>query len=174
MRADASAESVERLLHALGRSGHAGDRVYLAGGASAVTIGWRATTRDVDLRLESDKPDALLRAISALKDELDTNIELASPLDFLPEPAGWRDRSPYVGRYGAIDVFHTDFTLQALAKLERGLDRDLADIDAMLERDLTTTHAISDLFDLIRPELFRFPAVDVPELEARVRQRTGS
>jgi hypothetical protein len=170
MRADSNAESVERLLRALGARGHAGDRVYLAGGASAVTIGWRAYTKDVDMRLESDAPDSLLHAISTLKNELDVNIELAGPVDFLPEPKGWRDRSPYIGRYGTVDVFHTDFTLQALAKLERGLDRDLIDIDAMLERDLTTVDHIRELFLELEPQLFRFPAVDAGTLADRVHK----
>jgi hypothetical protein len=30
-----------------------------------------------------------LRAIAILKDQLDVNVELASPLDFLPVPPGW-------------------------------------------------------------------------------------
>ena len=54
---------------------------------------------------------------------MDVNVELAGPLDFLPEPAGWRDRSAYLGRYGAIDVFQTDFALQALAKRPAGVLR---------------------------------------------------
>ncbi|HUZ70281.1 MAG TPA: hypothetical protein VMU65_11260 [Candidatus Saccharimonadales bacterium] len=168
MRADSNADSVERFLRALGAYGRAGDRVYLAGGATAVTVGWRSYTQDVDVRLESDAPDDLLRGISELKERLDVNVELAGPLDFLPEPAGWRDRSPYLGRYGAIDVFQTDFALQALAKLERGLDRDLADVEAMLERGLTTPDAVKALFVEIQPELFRFPAVDGDSLATRV------
>jgi len=168
MRADSTADSVERFLRALGAHGRVGDRVYLAGGATAVTVGWRSYTQDVDVRLESDAPDELLRAISALKEKLDVNVELAGPLDFLPEPDGWRERSAYLGRYGAIDVFQTDFALQALAKLERGLDRDLADVDAMLERGLTTGDAIEALFLEIEAELFRFPAVDRDSLASRV------
>jgi hypothetical protein len=174
MRDDANAERVATFLHALGRVGAPGDRAYLAGGASAVTVGWRASTKDVDLRIEAQHSDALLREIAELKERLDVNVELAGPLDFLPEPAGWRDRSVYLGRFGAIDVFHTDFALQALAKLQRGLDRDLSDVDAMLSRELTTRQAIRETFQQIEPELYRFPAIDAPAFHAAVEAATGA
>ena len=122
------------LLLELGRATK-GARLYLAGGASAVLMGWRERTVDVDIRLDGDE-DRLLRAISALKDRLDINVELAGPLDFLPEPEGWRERSPSVGRFGGLEVFHTDFALQALSKIERGSPQDLDDVRAMLDRGL--------------------------------------
>jgi hypothetical protein len=170
MRGDADSERIERLLRALGRHGSSGDRLYLSGGSTAVALGWRAFTQDVDLRIESADDTPLLRAIAELKERLDVNVELAGPLDFLPEPPGWRERSPYVGRYGAVDVYHTDLTLQALAKLERGLERDLDDLRAMLERGLTRPEAIADTFEAISPELYRFPAVDEDELRGIVEQ----
>ncbi|MDE3129553.1 MAG: hypothetical protein KGL16_00215 [Acidobacteriota bacterium] len=168
MRADADRARIERLLTELGKHGSSGDRIYLSGGTSAVEHGWRDFTQDVDLRLEADNADPLLRAIAELKERLDVNVELASPLDFLPAPPGWRERSPFLGRYGAVDVFHTDFALQALAKLERGLERDLADVAAMLDLELTGPDAIRETLTAIEPELYRFPAVDAPEFRSAV------
>ena len=98
----------------------------------------------------------------------DINVELAGPLDFLPEPDGWRERSPSVGRFGGLEVFHTDFALQALSKIERGSPQDLDDVRAMLDRGLTDAHAIRRTFETIRPELYRFPAVDADRLAAQV------
>jgi len=170
MRKDADRARIERLLAALGRRGRSGDRLYLSGGTSAVLLGWRRFTQDVDLRIESDDDAPLLRAIAELKERLDVNVELAGPLDFLPAPPGWRERSPYVGRWGVVDVYHIDFTLQALAKLERGLERDLGDVRAMLDRRLTSVAAITEAFEAIAPELYRFPAVDADELRAVVQQ----
>ena len=92
------------------------------------------------------------------------NVELAGPLDFLPAPAGWAERSPFIARYGAVDVYHVDFSLQAVAKLERGLDRDLRDAEAMVARGLTTVGEILKTYEAIEPELFRFPAIDAAEL----------
>ena len=153
MRAEATAERTLALLPELGRA-TSGARLYLTGGASAVLIGWRERTVDVDIRLDGDE-DRLLRAISALKDRLDINIELAGPLDFLPEPEGWRERSPSVGRFGRLEVFHTDFALQALSKIERGFPQDLDDVRAMLDRGLTDAHAIRRTF---RPSARGFSA----------------
>jgi len=52
-------------------------------------IGWRAFTQDVGLRIEAGQDEALLRTIARLKERLDVNVELASPLDFMPAPAVW-------------------------------------------------------------------------------------
>ena len=45
-------------------------RLYLTGGATAVMEGWRASTIDVELRLEPESDD-LLRRLAALKNQLD-------------------------------------------------------------------------------------------------------
>ncbi len=176
MRADADRARITRLLDELGKHSSSGDRVYLAGGTSAVLVGWREFTQDVDLRIESANDEPLLRAISELKERLDVNVELASPLDFLPAPPGWQERSPFERRHGALDAYHLDFSLQALAKLERGFERDLADIDAMIERRLTSPAAIRATFTAVAEALYRFPAVDQRELQAAVQAlgRTGA
>lgn len=169
MRADADKARIDRLLTELGRHGRSGDRIYVAGGTSAVEAGWREFTQDVDLRIESEDDEPLLRAITAAKESLDVNVELASPLDFLPAPPGWMDRSPFIARYGLVDVYHVDFALQALAKLERGLDRDIGDVQAIVAHGLTTPAAIGETFESIEPELYRFPAIDADELRLVVR-----
>src|SRR3954452_17641431 len=162
MRSEATPDPPLPPLTELGRA-TSGARLYLTGGASAVLVGWRERTVDVDVRLDGDE-DRLLRAISALKDRLDINIELAGPLAFLPEPGGWRERSPSVGRFGGLEVFHTDFALQALSKIERGSPQDLDAVRAMLHRSLTDEHAIRRTFETIRPGLYRFPAIDADRL----------
>jgi hypothetical protein len=167
MRDDATDERITSLLAELGRYAQVGDRLYLTGGATAVLVGWRRSTRAVDIRLEGGE-DALLRAIAELKDRLSINIELASPLDFLPEVAGWRDRCPYVGRFGALEVFDMMYELQALSKLQRAFDQDLEDVREMLARQLTSKTAILAVFEHMRSELFRFPAVDEPRLAKAV------
>jgi hypothetical protein len=57
------------LLGALDEAAEQPGRCYLTGGATAVLLGWRATTVDVDLRLVPDQ-DTVLRAVPRLKDEL--------------------------------------------------------------------------------------------------------
>jgi hypothetical protein len=67
-----------------------------------------------------------------LKNRLDLNIELASPEDFIPASAGWRERSQHIASISQLDFFHYDFAMQVLAKLERGHDHDLEDVSSFL------------------------------------------
>jgi hypothetical protein len=104
--------------------------------------------------------DELLRAIRALKRDLDINVELASPDLFIPVRDGWEERSPHVGSFGALHVRHFDLVAQALAKLERGHRQDVADVAAMLDRRLVTRSQLLDELARIEPSLHRYPAVD--------------
>lgn len=159
MRDAADAERIRRLAQELGRAVPAGTRMYLTGGATAVLEGWRQSTVDVDVRFEPDA-DAALRRLAALKEELSVNVELASPLDFLPPLAGWRDRSRFRFREGNLEVFDFDPYSQALSKLQRGFELDLKDVNAMVESGLVEPARLLELFDGVEPELYRFPAVD--------------
>lgn len=169
MRKPLDAGRLRRFLTALGAAGSRPATAYLVGGASAVLEGWRSTTIDVDLYLEPEVDD-LMRAIPKLKEDLELNVEFASPLEFLPELPGWRDRSRFVSQEGSLTVRDFDFYSQALAKLERGFDADLADVRAMVKRELITVAELDRLLDAISGDLFRFPAVDEASLRAAVRQ----
>jgi hypothetical protein len=132
-------------------------------------MGWRATTRDVDLRVEPESATGPLGDVIAdLKGELDISVEFASPPDFIPELPGWRDRSPFVERVGSITFRHFDFYSQALAKTRRGIDADAADVAAMLDADLIERDTAWSLFEAIVPEMRRYPAIDEPSFRARM------
>jgi hypothetical protein len=73
--------------------------------------------------------DAMLRAIPSLKERLNVNVELASPDQFIPVPAGWEEWSPVITRIGRVTVHH---------------------------------------YDLVEPELYRFPAIDPPSFRRAV------
>jgi hypothetical protein len=167
MRADADAERVQALARELARVARSDTTIYLTGGATAVMEGWRRSTVDVDLRLEPDS-DELLQRIAKVKDDLDINVELASPPDFIPELPGWRDRSPFVLREGRITVRHFDPYSQALSKIERGFDLDRTDVEAMIERGLIDPKRLRELFDEIEPLLFRYPAIDAAGFRAKL------
>ncbi len=160
------------LMRRLGGAARSPGRIYLVGGASAVLVGWRETTIDVDLKLDPE-PEGVFAAIAGAKEALRVNVELAAPDDFLPALPGWRDRSPFVARHGVVDFFHYDFHAQALAKIERAHAQDLADVEAMLERGLVTAPRLLDLFRRIEPELERYPAVEPRCLRLRVLRYAG-
>jgi hypothetical protein len=162
----ADAERIQRLMGALGRAADEDGDAYFTGGATAVLVGWRESTIDVDLLFVPEQ-DVLLRALPALKNELRINVELASPLDFVPVPAGWEDRSIFAAREGRLTFRHFDPYGQALAKLERAHTQDLEDVEAMLERGLVDAErALSHLHE-IDSQLYRYPAVDAPSFKAR-------
>src|SRR3990170_3622189 len=135
MREVADTERIERFMRALGRAADADCACYFTGGATAVLLGWRGSTIDVDIRLVPES-DTLLRAIQRIKEELQINVELASPDDFIPVPAGWEGRSVFVTREGRVSFYHFDPYSQALGKLERAHDQDLGDVRAVVERRL--------------------------------------
>jgi Nucleotidyltransferase of unknown function (DUF6036) len=169
VRALADRERIERLMEAFGRAARRDVRVYLVGGATAVLLGWRPTTIDVDL-VTRPEDDALLRAIPGLKEELQINVELASPLDFIPVPEGWEDRGLFVKQSGRVGFFHFDLYAQALAKVERGHQQDQADVQEMLARGLIDRDRALEYFARMEPELYRFPAVDPPSFRRAVEQ----
>ncbi len=172
MRALADRERIQRLLEALGRAAKSEVRIHLAGGATAVLLGWRGTTIDVDFVMRPED-DAVLRAIPALKEELQINVELASPADFIPLPPGWEDRGTFIARIGKVTFFHFDLYAQALAKVERGHRQDLADVHEMLARGLVDRQEALEYFARIEPELYRFPALDPPSFRRAVEEAFG-
>jgi hypothetical protein len=165
----ADAPRIRRLATELGRLAAPGTRLYLTGGATAVLEGWRQSTVDVDIRVEPDSDD-LMRALSGLKERLDINVELASPIDFLPELPGWRDRSRFRFREGALDVYDFDLYSQALAKIERGFDLDLSDARAMIENGLVDPDRLRELLAQIEGQLYRFPAIDAAGFKEKVER----
>jgi hypothetical protein len=159
MRRLADAERIREFMRALGRAAEARGQVFLAGGATAVLLGWRQTTVDVDLKFVPDQ-DSLLRAIPALKESLELNVELAAPDDFIPVPPSWIDRSLFVAQEGPLTFRHFDLRAQALAKIERGHAQDLADVREMLARRLLTRDQLIEDFQTIESQLYRYPAID--------------
>jgi len=157
----------------LGRSVDVDGRVYLTGGATAVLNGWRESTIDVDIKLIPDR-DEILREIPRLKQELDLNIELAAPSDFIPVPRGWEERSPLIRTEGRLSFHHFDPVAQALSKAERGHQQDIRDVREMIESGLVNPAEAMVQFEAIEPELYRFPAIDPASFRGAVHELFGA
>jgi len=167
MRQAVDVSSLNAFMRELATRSRAEGRVYLTGGATAVLRNWREKTVDVDITIIPDS-HAVLTAIRDLKDELNINVELASPADFIPELPGWQERSRFIVREGKLDFFHYDFYAQCLAKIERGHRKDLADVRSMLAEGLVEKQRLMELFIQIEPELLRYPAIDPADFRRRV------
>jgi uncharacterized nucleotidyltransferase DUF6036 len=159
MRRLADADRIRALMRGLCRAATEPGQVFIAGGATAVLLGWRETTVDVDLKLVPDS-DTVLRAIPALKESLEVNVELATPDDFIPVPPQWNERSPFIVQEGPLTFRHFDLASQALAKIERGHAQDMKDVAEMLARGLVSPARLRADFEVITPLLYRYPALD--------------
>jgi hypothetical protein len=76
-------------MRAVGQEAERDCRLYFTGGATAVLLGWRASTSDADIRVVPES-EGIYRALPGLKESLELNVEPAAI-----EPALYR--------YPAID-----------------------------------------------------------------------
>ena len=159
MREPLTAENLQIFMKALASEARTPSRIYLVGGASAVILGWRSSTIDVDLKIIPES-DEILRSLPRLKEQLRINIELASPGDFIPELPGWQERSRFIQQEGKLSFYHYDFYAQALAKIERGHDIDLSDAKHFVERGLVEPTRLLELFAAIEDQIFRYPELN--------------
>ena len=159
-------------MQALGAGVRHSTRIYFTGGVSAVLMGWRRTTIDVDIEIVPDSEE-VLRLLPRLKDDLKVNIELASPAQFLPPLPGWEDRSIFIAHEGSVQFHHYDFYAQALAKIERGHARDQDDVQSMLHHGLVEPGRLRELHAAIVSDLYRYPAVDPASLARQLEQALG-
>ena len=154
-RSPVDRQRIAGFLNQLGRQCRCAGRLYLVGGSSVVFENLRKLTLDIDLTFEVDpgSENRLVQAIRELKEELDVNVEQVSPGDFIPLPAGYRDRSEFVGRFGELDVFHFDLYSTALSKIERGSEQDFADVQMLLNANKIEWARLQGFFDEILPRM---------------------
>ncbi len=121
-----------------------------------IYLEFRQETEDIDYtaRLEGDMGD-FVSAVRGIIRDLDLSVEPAGPGDFIPLPRGWEDRSQFVGRFGSLDVFTFDPLSTALAKIERGSDRDIRDALALIRTRRVSVSQLKAGFEEILPRLER-------------------
>jgi hypothetical protein len=169
VREETDKVKIEGFMAAVGRRVVGKGSIYLAGGATAVLHGWRPMTIDVDLKPDPE-PRGFFEALAALKNELDINVELACPDQFIPAIPGWRERSIFIGKYGLVDFFHYDPYGQVLSKLHRGHERDLHDVRSMIKDGMIQIGHVRGFFAQIEPQLIRYPAIDPASFRAVVQK----
>jgi len=170
MRRLADRSLIQRFINSLAVRAKREARLYFTGGATAVLLGWRGSTIDVDILLVPED-DALLRALPELKEQLQINVELACPAHFIPELPGWEARSRFITHEGQLSFFHYDLYAQALAKIERGHALDVSDVQEMFRRGLIEPAQLRRFFEEISPQLYRYPAID-PKTFREVVEKT--
>ncbi len=168
MRQNTTRELIECFMRELGSVVRSDGCVYFTGGVSAVLLGWREMTLDVDVKADPE-PLGFFEGLPKLKEQLDINIELASPDLFVPPLPGWRERSLFIATHGRLAFYHYDFYGQALAKIERAHPRDRLDVRSMIEAGLVQPDRLAALVAEVQGEMLRYPAIDAAALTESVR-----
>jgi hypothetical protein len=142
-------------------------RVYLVGGGTAVHLGWRPSSIDVDLFSDQE---VLFRNIQEIKDRLNINIEFARPEDFVPPLAGSSDRHVFIETIGSISFYHYDPCAQLLSKIVRGFQRDLDDAREFLRRGMVDRAKFRELVRSIPDAAYvKYPSLSRREVEKAVQ-----
>jgi hypothetical protein len=168
MRRKVTVATLQRFMQELARESKSPGKVYFTGGATALLLGFRDQTIDIDLKLDPE-PGGAFEAIAALKDRLELNVELASPDDFIPRTDDWRERSRRIAEIGPVEYLHYDFTLQALAKIERGHAQDLEDVASLVRGGYVNAQELRACFARIEPQLLRYPALDPEQFRRKLK-----
>jgi hypothetical protein len=79
-----------------------------------------------------------------------------------------------VGGATAVLVGWRDSTIETLAKLERGHQKDMEDVRAMRAEGLVETPRLLQFFAQIEPSLYRFPSIDPRAFRRSVEVFAGS
>ena len=172
MRLSVDIERLTAFMHALGKAVKGPGRVYIVGGSTALLLGIRSQTIDIDIKPDPE-PGGLFEAIADLKERLSINVELASPDHFIPAIPGWEERSEFILRSGSVDFYHYDFYGQALGKVLRGHRTDLSDAEALVRLGKVDPAKLLFHFEEIRHEIIRYPAVNVGDFAAKVLAFVG-
>lgn len=168
MRKDVTRERLlllmKELAHGAPRRGSY--RVHLVGGGTAVYLGWRDSSIDVDLF--SDRED-VFRDIQAIKERLNMNIEFARPEDFVPPLKGTADRHVFIDKVGSVAFYHYDPYAQLLSKVIRGFQRDLDDAHRFVSSGMVESTKFRSLVEAIPDSAYaRYPSLSRTGVEKAV------
>jgi hypothetical protein len=162
MRPAVDKAAIESFLQQLGRTFLKPARVYLVGGAALVHLGARpGFTHEIKIHLDGVTEGELIVAIQRLIQQMQVNVEFASPADFMPLPSQWEMHARFIGRYGKIDVFYFDFYSIALSKIERGNNRDITDVKLLVKQGIITLNELDVAYQEVLAQLGkgRYPRI---------------
>src|SRR5947209_4440956 len=177
MRHNVTKADIEKFLNGLGKTFRKPGRLYLTRGAALVHLGLRSgSTMDIDVTIETTNEDEMVTAIRRLVEQMQINVEFASPRDFIPLPAQSMSQAKYVGRYGSVDVFYFDFYSLALSKISRGNERDLIDVQLLFQKKLITLEELDAAYNEVLPRMGKRPYINLnpqrfTERYALIRQK---
>jgi hypothetical protein len=156
------------LMHELARAGprRGAHQVYLVGGGTAVYMGWRPSSIDVDLHSDQE---VVFRDIQQIKERLNINIEFARPENFVPALRGSADRHVFIDTMGKITFYHYDPYAQLFSKVVRGFERDLDDAAQFVRSGMVEPERFRSLVSAVPDSAYaRYPSINRDGVEQAV------
>ncbi len=143
---------------------------YLTGGSTAILFGFREGTIDIDIAGDMDE---LFSHIPKLKEQLQINVEMAKPTDFVPSLPEEKKRHILIGNFGKATFMHFDPYSQAFSKIVRGHTTDIADVKALFHQGLVDAEKLNALVkNLPDREFMKYPRLNRPAVEMAVESFT--
>ncbi len=167
MRSPVDKNKLFSFFQEIGNRSEGPGRIYIVGGSTALLLGVRDQTVDIDIKLDPE-PKGIFASISSLKESLSISVELASPDQFVPALPNWKERSEFIAKFGQVEFFHYDFYGQAFAKIVRGHTVDLSDVRALISLGKVESSFLRKLIQSVMPELERYPALNGLEIQKRM------
>ena len=121
-------ETIQTFMKFIGKVLKKNATFYLTGGSTAILFGFREGTIDIDIAGDMDE---LFLHIPQLKEQLQINVEMAKPTDFIPSLPGEKTRHRLIGYFGKATFMHFDPYSQAFSKIVRGHETDIMDVKAL-------------------------------------------
>ena len=168
MRKDATKERIIAFMKELARRApRTGSyKVYLVGGGTAVYMGWRPSSIDVDV---FSPRDVVFKDVQQIKEDLDINIEFARPEHFVPPLKGSTERHVFINSIGIVSFYHYDPYAQVLSKVVRGFDRDLDDARHFVQSGMVDPARLRSLTAAIPDSAFaKYPTLSRVAIERAV------
>jgi hypothetical protein len=168
MREEITKQSLVSLMKELARGAprRGTYRVYFVGGGTAVYLGWRLSSIDVDLCADQE---VVFRNIQEIKERLNINIEFARPEDFVPPLKRTADRHVFIDTIGVITFYHYDPYAQLLSKVVRGFQRDLEDARKFIEAGMVDPQQFRSLVAVIPDSAYaKYPSLSKGGIENAV------
>ena len=162
--------TVEAFLTRLGEAFDRPGRIFLVGDTTQVFEGWRARTDRLHFAAEVEPGyrAAFDEAVHGLQAQTGIEVLEESPADVIPLPAGHEKRARFVGRFGALEVFHFDPYSVAFRLIARGDEPDYHAVLAFLEHGWVTVDEMNALLADVLP---RFTSETIQQDPAEFRRK---
>jgi hypothetical protein len=160
-------KNIQTFMKAVGKMVKNDATFYVTGGTTAVLLGFRNGTIDIDI---AGNMDELFAFIPALKEEFQINIEMAKPTDFVPSLPGECDRHIMIVSYGKVRFMHFDPYAQAFSKIVRAHATDIADVKALAKEKIVDLKKLVDMITKLPDcDFEKYPRLNRAAVEATVQ-----